>query len=652
VESNSGGHEIVGRASGTPYPIHLTVPPAALGPTVTLVYQYTGDSVRPAGVSASIDGVPDYCNTYTYDGQGRLVRIVQTGQPNGNAVANKQIDLAYRTDGQLATVCRYQDGQLAVEANYAYDSLGRLTGLVYHQGETVLASYDWTYSGTASPVVGSSSAPAAWAPNGGLPLVDGLPIEAGRGMLPVQDTAGVVSALLAGAYNAEMATTLVSCTSLDGTVAYTYDATGQLTAADYSGDQPDERYSYDANGNRTGAGYVVGPDNQLLCDGTYRYTYDADGNRASRFVWTDADLDGQIDQSEKSQITEYSWDARNRLAVVTKRAAADGPATEIDQYFYDLENRWIGETIDTDGDGRVDHETRFVYDGNQIIMQFDKDGSGNLTGADLSHRYVWGAAVDQTLADERVSGTSVPGQVVWPVTDQLGTVRDLAVLEAQTGVTSIANHRVYDSYGVLKSQTNAAVDELFGFTGRPLDEATGSQNNLNRWYDAVLGRWMSEDPSGFGSRDTNLYRYCVNGVNDSTDPTGLENKWPTGLSRNTTLEQVERMMEEAKARGDMKTWLRLKPAKKALSEAKRLGGKGPGIRGPRGGGSAGCYSPVNPLGLLLDALRILLEAEENGRSFEDQEKYEQEETPWIMPGMPNPNYNPRHVPLPPGQQII
>jgi hypothetical protein len=34
----------------------------------------------------------------------------------------------------------------------------------------------------------------------------------------------------------------------------------------------------DANGNRTGDGYVVGPDNQLTSDGTYRYQYDAEGN--------------------------------------------------------------------------------------------------------------------------------------------------------------------------------------------------------------------------------------------------------------------------------------------------------------------------------------------------------------------------------------
>ena len=57
----------------------------------------------------------------------------------------------------------------------------------------------------------------------------------------------------------------------------------------------------------------------------------------------------------------------------------------------------------------------FVYDGNQVALQFDSSGmSGtptNLTAANLSHRYLWGpacgelsrAAVDQLLADERTT---------------------------------------------------------------------------------------------------------------------------------------------------------------------------------------------------------------------------------------------------------
>ena len=73
----------------------------------------------------------------------------------------------------------------------------------------------------------------------------------------------------------------------------------------------------------------------------------------------------------------------------------------------------------------------------------------------------------------------------------------------------------------LVSQTNAAVDFLFGFTGRPEDEATGLQNNMNRWYDAKTGIWLSNDPTGFSAGDTNLARYCGNSPTNHVDPSGL-----------------------------------------------------------------------------------------------------------------------------------
>lgn len=53
-------------------------------------------------------------------------------------------------------------------------------------------------------------------------------------------------------------------------------------------------------------------------------------------------------------------------------------------------------------------------------------------------------------------------------------------------------------------------------------ESTGLQNNLNRWYDASTGRWLSEDPIGFSAGDANLYRYVGNGPTNGTDPSGLD----------------------------------------------------------------------------------------------------------------------------------
>ena len=124
---------------------------------------------------------------------------------------------------------------------------------------------------------------------------------------------------------------------------------------------------------------------------------------------------------------------------------------------------------------------------------------------DLSHRYLW--AVDQLLADEQApaggwgwdySGNHLTGSGTtnWPLTDNQGSIRDIAEYDAQTGVTSIVDHLAYNSFGKLTSQTNAAVDSAFGYAGGMTDWASGLQLNGKRWYDPGAGTWLSKTPRG------------------------------------------------------------------------------------------------------------------------------------------------------------
>jgi RHS repeat-associated protein len=110
--------------------------------------------------------------------------------------------------------------------------------------------------------------------------------------------------------------------------------------------------------------------------------------------------------------------------------------------------------------------------------------------------------------------------VSFSLTDHENSVRDLVTYDSGTDTTTIANHRIYDAYGNLTSETDSAVDCLFGYTGRMFDESTGLQNNLNRWYDPTTGRWLSQDPIGFNGGDANLYRYCENSPTNYIDPSG------------------------------------------------------------------------------------------------------------------------------------
>ena len=452
----------------------VTLDQLGLGQLVELDCAYDASGLRTQ-LSATIDGTQDFVIDYAHDPAGRLVQVQQYGQTGGNAVAEKRVDFTYDAAGRDSTITRYADlagTELVATTEYAYDPTGRLTELAHRQGATTLAGYTWTYA------------------------------AAGR---------------------------IAQFTSvLDGTVDYTHDDTGQLTGADYDY-QADESYTYDENGNRIGGSYVIGDNNQLLSDGVYTYQYDAEGNRILRT------------EIATGHVTEYEWDHRNRLIRVTERASTAGPATQVVEHSYDYLNRWIARAVDTDGAGPLGFDdTYFVYDGTpedvsltdraavtednigQIVLQFDDDAQGD---PQLSHRYLWGDAVDQVLADEQVDDVSVEGDVLWALTDHLGTVCDLAEYDDSTGVTTVANHRTYDAFGQRTSETNAAVDHLFGFTGHAADETTGLQNNLNRWYDAEVGAWITIDPIGFSAADANLYRYVENAPADSIDPSGLWSLW-------------------------------------------------------------------------------------------------------------------------------
>lgn len=134
-------------------------------------------------------------------------------------------------------------------------------------------------------------------------------------------------------------------------------------------------------------------------------------------------------------------------------------------------------------------------------MDFRRANSQDMQIGHLRERYLWGPAVDQILAEEAVNG-GADETVQWTLTDHLNTVRDIAKYDSQTDTTTVVNHPVYDAFGRVTSESNPAVDSLFLFTARPFDAETkqvehlpqkgfGQQStpkNLNRWYDASVGR--------------------------------------------------------------------------------------------------------------------------------------------------------------------
>jgi RHS repeat-associated protein len=210
--------------------------------------------------------------------------------------------------------------------------------------------------------------------------------------------------------------------------------------------------------------------------------------------------------------------SQNRPVV---RFSAIGTKLATAEFTYDVFDRRIARKVDADGNGVFETTQRFVYDGEDLILAFS--GTTNV----LTNRYLYGPATDEILADEKIT-TGTAGTVTWSLGDNLGTIRDLVQYNAATGTTTVVNHVRYDTFGQIVGQTNSTYQPWFAYTGREWDPAVGLYFYRARWYDPRAGRFTSEDPLGFAAGDVNLSRYVGNAATLWVDPSGMENKAPSG----------------------------------------------------------------------------------------------------------------------------
>jgi len=443
-----------------------------LTPTIVFSYQYSAIG-HVTQVACTIGEDDDFVTDYTYDNLYRVSSIQQQDQGD-YAVAEKRIDLTYDAASQYATIAYYSDldggaGNLVMTATYVFDDTGRLTDLVYTDATPEeIREFEWIY-----------------------------------------DAAGRIIA-----HDSDIASEDVS--------DYGYDATNQLTEADYITGS-DESYEYDSNGNRVlvdGAdAYTTDENNQTTSDGTYTYEYDAEGNLILRYI--DDDSSETLNTGD-TDITEYTWDNRNRLTEVVHKDVFGGSTDWRAEYIYDALNHRIGALYDIDGDTDVDLEERYVWQGKNVALDFvDADGEGETESLELARRYLWGQMVDQLLAQETFDDGGVE-DVLYPVRDNLGSTRSLV---DYTG--TITSTFSYDSFGNVSVLVGTILDTRYGYTCQEYDAITAYYQvtvALNyydaRWYDPTIGKFVSEDPIGYLA-GMNLYRYVGNMPTLRFDPLGL-----------------------------------------------------------------------------------------------------------------------------------
>jgi RHS repeat-associated protein len=295
-------------------------------------------------------------------------------------------------------------------------------------------------------------------------------------------------------------------------IAWGYDALGQVTKADSSITGFDRAYEFDGIGNRKKAAdsltlpgsnnYTANALNQYTVVDTINPAYDDDGNATAYPVL-----------AYLSANSTLAWDAENRL----KSATVNGTTTT---YLYDSGSRRIAQTTGS-------ATTVYVYDAWNPIAEFS---TLDFETFDLQRSYTWGLDLSGSLqgaggvgglsavTDEAASGTPS----YFPTFDGNGNVS-----EYLDGIGAVVAHYEYDPFGrtTVASGTKAG-DFSHRFSTKPVDSATGLLYYGYRFYDPVTGRWPSRDPIeeaggvnlyGFiGNRTT--YLYDLLGMCEQGDP--------------------------------------------------------------------------------------------------------------------------------------
>jgi RHS repeat-associated protein len=106
--------------------------------------------------------------------------------------------------------------------------------------------------------------------------------------------------------------------------------------------------------------------------------------------------------------------------------------------------------------------------------------------------------------------------------------------------TTVVNHLQYSSFGQITSQTESSYEPRHTYTGREWDADVDLYYYRARWYDAAVGRFISEDPIGFAAGDANIQRYVGNEVLTLKDPSGLQGAGSTATPHIRPLTMSER----------------------------------------------------------------------------------------------------------------
>lgn len=472
-----------------------------------------------------------------YDVSGRIKKIVDA---DGNAT-----DMAYDNNGNLAAVLlphgngvtygydnrdrmtERRDALNQAEA-WSYDAIGRVSAYTDRKQQTTSFVYDALGRPSTTTYADGSTQTATY--------------DAADRLLQLEDS---VSGTLSWQY--DVYDRVLQAASPEGTVTYEYDGLGRRTGmtagsqakVEYQYNAADQLtrilqgsevvdiqydalgrrsqltlpngvkagYAYDAASQVTGIAYLK-PNGSPLGDLGYAYNqvgqrvaqtgslsgnllpaastgnvFD-DNNRQTQYHGAALSYDANGNLIDDGQRT-YEWDARDQLAAIRQGTQL------VASFTYDALGR---RKIKVEGG----QGTAYLYDGADPVQETRGTAiTGILTGADI---------------DERFSRTDGNGRAYF-LTDAIGSTRGLSDAAGE-----LVQRYDYTPYGQTQASLGSS-NNPYQYTGRELDES-GLYHYRARYYHPGMGRFISEDPLGFGGGDVNLYAYVAGDPVSYNDPTG------------------------------------------------------------------------------------------------------------------------------------
>lgn len=406
--------------------------------------------------------------TYAYDSKNRLKKKTDSR-------LNKSLGWTYDPAGNLRTKTDYQ-GEVTT---YQYDSTNRLVSMV--NPGYVQVSYHYDAGGRLIDRILSSGALTTYQ------------YDANNRLQKLTNRSAKGTAVHTQTYTYDRLTNIA--TMSDGKLAtYSYDSVYRLKGVDHETNTYDQSYTYDKVGNRktftssTGVlAYVYNAGNRLM---EVRQTSDT-GPLVNRYVYDDNGSRKQTLNATGGILQSYNYDQKRRVKDITAGTVTDSFQYDPGDYrihkqdssgasAYLLEAEHLEATYDPTGQIKAKYLRGAVID--EIVYGYTYDSAGKATSANYHHDHL---------------------QSVVELTGHDGTqLRGLR----------------YDPFGNIQS-SSLSHPNMLQYTGRERDADTGLYYYRARYYDAVVGRFLSEDPLGFQA-GINFYAYVDNNPMNASDPTG------------------------------------------------------------------------------------------------------------------------------------